>query len=162
MNVAFQKDVGAHVQAHTLMQPRSFTSTNDASTNAGTIFDRRTDSAGTYESVTIVVPVTQTFASSGKTATFKLKVQDSATTDSTAFADFAGNDDTTAWSVVLTATTLTTVAQSDIIKADVRLASANRYVRVTLLPTLTSTAGNLAYLGGVVGVFGGADTLPTT
>ena len=156
---AFMHDVGAFLTVSNVFNPRIVTAgTTVENEQTGDVIDRGLGAGSNLAlSAKIAVPYNYTLAAA-KTATLSFKLQDSATTASTDFSDYADKDGTTSNSVATAATTASQTP-SGILSGDFDLSSAKRYLRVKVTPTLSATVTDTADIAAVM-VFGGSGALP--
>ncbi len=152
---ARQRDSGAYLVTRNALNPVTVTAgtTADGQERNGFIIDRLA-----FNDLILSCKVTLPYnmvLSTADTGTVAANFQDSASSASTAFADYADKDGSTGVSVVRT----TAGPLDSILEFDVDLSSARQFVRVQVTPTMSSTATDTLDIGGVL-VFGGGDNIP--
>ncbi len=152
---ATQLGAGAYLVTRNALNPVTITAgtTADAQERNGSIIDRLAFN-DLILSCKVALPYNMAL-STADTGTLAANFQDSDTTASTAFADYADKDGSTGVSVVRT----TAGPLGSILEFDVDLSSAKQFVRVQVTPTMSSTATDTIDVGGVL-IFGGGDNIP--
>jgi hypothetical protein len=151
MNFAQQHDIGAYLGSAPGIASTAQTAGANAAIN-GKTFDRRAQS-DRFHSVMIVGQLQATLAS-GKTASVALKLQDS-----------ANDSDWTDYGTALAATQShdaaggAITALSNTVHHSVDLATARRYIRMVVTPSMSATDTDTCVATGVM-VMGGADAIP--
>jgi len=167
-NVAAIRDIGSLLAARAAFDPvpvlASGSTTNGVEVT-GYIIDRQADAfGGLLLSAKVIIQYTTVMASTSGTtvnAIITSNVQDSATTASTAFADYDNIDEDGPAAVTVAGTTVNGGAVIDTLSYDMSLGGAARYVRVQVTATLagSSTSADLVNIAGVW-VFAGSDQPP--
>jgi hypothetical protein len=153
-------DIGALIKGEACLNPVIVTAGagTDGTQVNGTVIDRL-GLGELYFSAKVIIPVYPNLTT-GVEGTVISNAQDSATTVSTAFADFDDKDGSTVNTLTLGATdstaAFTTVSE---LEYDLDISTAKRYIRIQVTPSMTSTATNTLDYAGIL-VFGGSDTLP--
>ena len=163
-----QRDIGAYIQIINAFNPRTVTNTtagDNVELTSTDLVDREIVSPGKSLQLSgkVGIPYNYNLAAAN-TLTITANVQHSSGTTTT-FTDFADKDSSTSFSVTV-GTTTSTAAQtgSGVLKTDLDLGGAKRYLRLQITPNFAaqSTAGTSDVdLGGVV-VLGGYDNNPAS
>lgn len=162
-NLAHMRDLGAQLSVKMVLTPRVIdggTTTEDGVEVSSTAIDRLADTQHPYQSMVVAVPYSFT-AIATNTGSITSNVQHS-DNSSAGWEDFDDKDGSTANSVTLGSTASTAAQTTDsVLKYDVDLSSAKRYVRVQVTPSLsgTSTETDDLDIAGVV-VLGGGNVMP--
>lgn len=161
MSVGLQHNIGAFLKAIPAVAPGSVVSksSDSAAEVVGRIIDRFAVPGSTgraYQSVKFVVPFNGTWQTSlGVRVTGRLLHA-----TSTAAADFTAFGSTSVVRTFATTTTATSTSGVGVAEFDYDLRMARRYLQFNVaVDLIASSSGSVAY--HAVGVFGGADELPT-
>lgn len=153
------RDIGAYTDAAFMLIPVVTLSSGLATTVAveidGPALDRFSWSTR-HLSGKLCVPV-QVVLTSGIDASIAANLQHSDTTVSTDFSDLGSSTESLSWTGATGGSTIETV-----LKVDVDLTTAKRYLRAQATPGLgTTTTGKAFRYGGML-VLGGGDVLPSS
>lgn len=153
-------DIGALIKGESCLNPIVVLGgdASDAVQVNGTVIDRLALGVH-YLSCKVLIPVYPNLTS-GVEGVVISNAQDSATTLSTAFADFDDKDGSTVNTLTMGATdstaTFNTVSQ---LEYDLDLSVAKQFIRIQVTASITaSTVATIDYAGIIA--FGGSDTLP--